>query len=241
MVVEEKHIFSFYYSPINKEIFFIDNKDDLYKRIVLVLRMQLNDIYICFDKNTIYTVVIIEINKKSIINKIIEKKPNQAVGKRVVAYIPYLEREYANEVFYMMGQQGISDVILVKTDLTQIRGYTEKDYLRFEKLMIQGCEQGKQYTIPRFNKNALSIPELVNKQEKLYWFYEQGELLPMVLQNNYIEEKEYSFLCGPERGYSQEEITILQKITKYQSIRLSSSILRSVDAIQFASILFRSI
>jgi RsmE family RNA methyltransferase len=239
MISAEKHIFSFYYSPKNKEVFILDSKDPLYGRIISILRMEINDIYICFDKNFIYRVIIIDINKRSIINKIVEKKENKKIGKKVSAYVPYLEREYLNEIFYIAGQQGINDITLVKTDLSQIKEYTEKDYIRFEKLMIQGCEQGKQYVVPQFNKENVLMTELIEKKEKIYWFYENGDMLSSLLYNN--ENQEYSFLCGPERGYSHREIDILTNTKKYHSIKLSDSVLRSVDVVKFASVFFKSI
>lgn len=240
MMSEIKHIFSFYYNLNNTEIFVIDNKDLLYSRIVSILRMQKNDIYICFDTNFIYTAIIIEINKKSIISKIIEKKENKKTGKKVSAYVPYLDRDYLNEIFYMVGQQGINDITLVKTDLSHIKEYTEKDYIRFERLMIQGCEQGKQYVLPQFNQISISITELIQIKKKLYWFYEHGNFLSSFLHNN-NEDIEYSFLCGPERGYSHREIDILINTTDYHSIKLSNSVLRSVDVVKFASIFFKSV
>jgi RsmE family RNA methyltransferase len=237
-----KHIFSFYYAPKSKDIFLIDNKDDFYRRIAIVLRMQKDDIYICFDRDFIYTVIILEINKKHIINKVIERKNNLNLGKKVIAYIPYLEREYANQVFYTVGQQGIRDVRLVRTDLTQIKEYTEKEYIRFEKLMIQGCEEGRQYVLPVFDKVSISIDELVKKIPRVYWFYENGsELSSFLLGKNKEELEQYAFLCGPERGYSEREINLLLDMQNYQSIKLSNSILKSVDIVKFASIFFRSI
>ena len=241
MIIDEKHIFSFYYTPQEeKEIFIIPSKNFFYNRIAVVLRMKLNDKYICFDNNYIYDVVIISITKKNIINKILQKKENRKNKKKIIAYIPYLERDYMNEVFYILGQQGIDEVQLVKTELSQVREYTEKDYIRFEKLIIQGCEQGRQYQIPIFNKKNISIRDLILKEERLFWFYEQGDsLLSVLLENKLLLE--YAFLCGPERGYSTNEINMLKENLSFQAIRLSNFILRSVDVINFASVVLRSI
>lgn len=238
--MEEKHIFSFYYKPPNKDVFIIESKEDLYSRIAMVLRMREKDIYTCFDGKYIYSVLILEINKKNIINKIISKKCYEKLDKYVIAYIPYLEREYMNEVFYILGQQGIDEIQLVKTELSHMKEYSEKDYIRFNKLMIQGCEQGKQYKIPFLHNNYISMEDLINKTEGIYWFYDQGNGLESLLLQSNINQK-YSFLCGPERGYSINEVSILKKANNFYSLKLSNYILRSVDVVSFASILFKSL
>lgn len=238
--MDEKHIFSFYYSPNTQDNFIIDREEDLYMRIAIVLRMSEGNQYICFDSYFIYDVIIVGINKKSIINKIIQKRENNKKGKKVIAYIPYLEREYMNDIFYSMGQQGIDKIQLVKTQLSQVKEYAEKDYFRFEKLMIQGCEQGRAYHIPLLIKKIITIEEMIQKEKNLYWFYEQGVSLNKIFEEEFISQ-EYAFLCGPERGFSNEEVDVLKNVEHYHPIKLSHYVLRSIDVIKFASILFKSI
>ncbi len=246
---ELKHIFSFYFNGSLEKLLFCEDKADdllflikkefdLYQRILIILRMKEGDTFICFDDISIYFFKIIEINKKYIKNKLLSKKFIESNDKRVIAFVPLLERNYMNEIFYMIGQQGINEVQLIKTDLSQIKEYTEKDYLRFEKLMISGCEQGKQYRLPVLNKNFLSIEDVIKFDKKLYWFYEDGAAIKSVILS---DEKEYFFLCGPERGFSKKEFDLLNQSKKCQSIKLSSYILRSIDVIQFGAIFFKSI
>jgi RsmE family RNA methyltransferase len=201
--------------------------------------MKKNDIFIFFNQNYIYNSLIIDINKKEIKIKITSSSFNESSKNKVTAYIPYLERHYLDHALYILAQQGIFEIILVKTDFSQIKNYTEKDYARFLKILIQGCEEGKQYQIPILNKETITISKILEQNTSLYWFYENGNPLNSIF--NMPLSEEYAFICGPERGFSNEEIILLNNNKEAHSIKLSKSILRSIDTIHFASILFKSI
>jgi RsmE family RNA methyltransferase len=233
-----KHIFSFYYYPkVSSNTFNIHSDESLYQRIINILRMNEGDTFYCFDDSNLYYVGIKNIHKKFIHNMIITQESIKKKSKKIYAYVPFLDREYLNTACYILGQQGVTEIRLIKTDYTQIKEYSEKDYIRFRKLIVQGCEEGRQYVIPTLVPSLKKISDLVCEEPCLYWFYEKGIPLGDNIEN--INNKDdISFICGPERGFSIEEITLLSKYQSKNSIKLSQSTLRSVDVIYFASIFF---
>lgn len=240
----EKHVFAFYYNEdINNNHIIFHHTQELFFRLNSVLKTKVGDTFIFFNEKFIYDVVIDAISKKEISIKVLLQKEKMSPPKKIIAYIPLLHKSYLNDACYYCAQRGITDIIFIKTDLSSKENYSLKDIEKFRKLLIQGCQEGKQFTIPSITFPTQSLYDII-KEEKtpLYWFYENGNKLSSLLMENYHQQAEsYSFVCGPEKGFSNREIFLLQSYFPNLSIKLTKYILRSIDVINFATTLFSSL
>lgn len=233
------HIFAFYYKPnIQFDKFIILKNDPLFFRMQSVLRMKKEDYFICFFDIHSWYVTIVAISKSVIECLIFEHKLIVFPQNKIIAYVPFLEREYMNHVLYALAQQGIDNIRFVKTDYSHIAKYTDKDMLRFEKIMITGCEQAKQFCLPVIAKNMWTIEQMCQEEKSVHIFFEQGNKLSTIVDVQ--DEQRISFFCGPERGFSQPEIVFLKQQQNIKLVKLTPFVLRSCDVIAFAAVFFRS-
>ncbi|TGK02253.1 RsmE family RNA methyltransferase [Leptospira selangorensis] len=109
-----------------------------------------------------------------------------------------------------------------------------------EKLIL-GMEQGGNVFLPKlelgfvppgqktsFEKKG-SISEIVSSSRKFFYLDKKGKFIQESLP---LEEKEYSILVGPEPGWTKKELEVFRK-SNISGVRLSSSVLRSEQAVSF--------
>lgn len=239
-----KHIFSIYFENLNiNSDFILIKKDDLlFHRIINILRLKNNEELILFDKDNKLNLSIENIEKKEIKLKIIKKEKIEKPKNKIILYLPILEKDYLEIALFSCGQQGINEINFINYQKCHKFGNFEKNFDRLEKILISGCEQGKQYFIPKINKNIISFNEMIEKNKNnLIWFDEKGFSLKDKIKNdeNFLNKNEYIYTCGPEAGFSENELNILNKDLNKNCISLGKSILRSCDTICFINNLFR--
>jgi RsmE family RNA methyltransferase len=244
-----KHIFSIYSEEINKEknevakIYFIESKSkDLIHRINNILRLKENDEIILFDTKNVFRTKIVDINKKRIKFEIVKSNPIKKQEKQINAYIPILDKKQLEEAFCILGQQGVNEIFFVKFEKDHNRNINEHQIERLKKALIAGCEQGKQFVIPKINENIIPFETMIeiikSNNETLFYFDKTGKLINDIVQQTKSFKKNISFTCGPEAGFSKREIELLKDKV---GISLSSYTLRSIDTVKFATIFFRAI
>lgn len=233
------HIFSFYYKLIQRK--YIVYTDNLFFRLKNILRTKVGDRYILFDKFFWHEIVIIEINKKKISYSIIESHKIIYTQKtELIAYIPILHSKYLNQALYLLGKTFISKIYLVKTELSK-----QKTSLSFEKLnqyIIQGAEESKNYCFPTLVNKIITIPELLLSNKKILLLYEKAtiniqEYTKSLYTEEVTENNTINFLCGPEEGFTEKELSGLLSAKNIYSYSLHNVILKSIDTIFYISIL----
>ncbi|PJZ78918.1 RsmE family RNA methyltransferase [Leptospira neocaledonica] len=116
-----------------------------------------------------------------------------------------------------------------------------KEENRREKLIL-GMEQGGNIFLPdielgfippgkktSFEKKQ-SISEIVTSSSRNFFYLDKKG--KSIQKFNRMSEKEYSILVGPEPGWTKAELEIFRK-SNIPGIRLSSSVLRSEQAVSF--------
>jgi RsmE family RNA methyltransferase len=238
---EEKHIFAFYYDEnINQNYVIIKHDHELFFRLNSVLKTRVGDRFIFFNQKWVFEVAVLALSKKEIRINILSQKEKVSPPKKITAYIPLLHKSYINDACYYCAQRGVTDIIFIKTDLSSTEHYSSQDIEKFRKLLIQGCQEGKQFILPSMFFTYQSLDSVIQQGvSPLYWFYEHGNKLN--IQDNIQKAESYSFVCGPEKGFSNREILLLQNHFPHLSIKLNQYILRSIDIINFGTTLFSSL
>ncbi|PKA15156.1 RsmE family RNA methyltransferase [Leptospira haakeii] len=109
-----------------------------------------------------------------------------------------------------------------------------------EKLIL-GMEQGGNVFLPKLElgfvppgkktsfEKKQSISEIVSSSRKFFYLDKKGKFIQEILP---LDEKEYFILLGPEPGWTKTELEVFRK-SNIPGIRLSSSVLRSEQAVSF--------
>jgi len=121
----------------------------------------------------------------------------------------------------------------------------KKNSLNYDKLckcLIQGAEESKNYLFPTLHKTVYNLLDVVNMSDFLIVFYEYAECAFVDLTMDYDVRRtpSISFLCGPEEGFSENEIGQFQR-TRVYTVRLHSLILKSIDVIFYAGIVLSAL
>lgn len=237
----EKHVFAFYYDGgITNDRISLHHTGELFFRLNSVLKTKVGDRFIFFDEKWVYDVAVVALSKKEISINILSQKEKTPPPKKITVYIPLLHKSYINDACYYCAQRGITDMVFIKTDLSSKDHYSPQDIEKFRKLLIQGCQEGKQFILPSMFFTYQSLDDVIQQGvSQLYWFYEKGNKLN--IQDNIQKAESYSFVCGPEKGFSNREILLLENHFPHLSIKLNQYILRSIDIINFGTTLFSSL
>ena len=166
----KKHLFSFYTENIAKENkkIIIKKENPLFHRLTQVLRYKINEQCILFDHHSYYCLKIESIEKDKITSLIEQQNLIISEDKKIIAYIPLIEKDYLSKVLYTCGQIGIKDIFFVKTDRSHIKNIEAYDIERLEKIMIAGCEQARQYRIPKIHSQVITIKDII--YDNFYFF-----------------------------------------------------------------------
>ena len=241
--MSEKHLFAIFYENIkeinNKNNFLLIKEEKIIHRIKNILRLNENEDLLIFNGNIELILKIINFEKKFINCKILEQKITKNNSNEITLYLPILNKEYIEEVIYICGQQNIN-IQFVKYEKSKKINLKE-NFERFFKILISGCEQGKQFNIPTIYEKEISFLEMIekSKNESFFFLNENGEKLEnLIFNKEKFDRKKISFSAGPEAGLTENEIFFLKEIKK---IKLTNFVLRSIDAINFLSIFLRSI
>jgi RsmE family RNA methyltransferase len=209
----------------------------LFHRLIHVLRFELETEFVLFSENYFNLCVVKKIEKKNIICFVLKKNLIHKNPQKIVAYVPLLDREYLNITLFHCGQQQVDEIFFVRTDLSHKKKYEINDFAKFKKIIVAGCEQARQYTIPIIHETIYSFSEI--NFNNFYFFSEKGEQTIQTI--SYTPLKTIHFFCGPEAGLTEKEESSLLQNNTVQSIKLGENTLRSCDVLSFASIFFRSL
>jgi RsmE family RNA methyltransferase len=243
-----KHIFSIFIENLDinlsniNSIFEIKN-ETIFHRIKNILRLEKSENIIFFDKNIKIETEILEYKKKSILINIKKSEKIERINPKLYSFVPILKQDPLEDVFYNLGMLGINEIFLVETELSHKRQITEKDFERLNKSIISGIEQGKLFFYPNLNKKIINLNEMINFIEKMnfnesfFWLNENSDSLNKNISK--IENlSNKAFFVGPEAGLRNNE---KNKLKKFKSFSIGSSILKASDCIKFISILFRAL
>lgn len=247
---KEIHEFAFY-ADITKnvvllkelDIFELTNKE-LYHRIIKILRLDVDDIFILFDSKVHIQCTINAISKDKIILKIDKILKNKKLAPDICWLLPLLKKEAFEDCLYTlteMGAQEIQPFITRKSQ--QIASYLESD--RVKNIMITAAEQSKQFILPHI-RNVMPLDqifksvEIQNAGSKIFFdphglaFFDIIEILK--------KENPQKIICaiGPEGDLTESEKQLFRD-NNFQFYKLTETVLRAKQAVVVATGVLRSL
>lgn len=234
----DSHIFSFYYESTHKG--YIDHTEDLFFRLKNILRAKPGNKYILFDRLFWYEIITIEINKQKFLYSILNShKIINSHNTELIAFIPILHSKYLNQAMYQLGKTFVSKIYLIKTELSKKeRNFS---FAKLNQYIIQGAEESKNYLFPVLENKIMTISEILSSNKQILLLYEKAATNIQEYSKNYdqknINDQSISFLCGPEEGFTKEELETLLSSKNIHPYSLHNVILKSIDTIFYTSIL----
>ena len=209
---------------------------DVWLRITQVLRLTTGDKIIVFNEQ-VNALISLEAstftNKRNVITGIVERINYQAPLKPAIHVVVGLtKREAFEEIIYSCAQMGVTSITPVLTKRIHRNWITEKDIIRLKKIMIAGCEQGKQFILPVLHQPQNLADQLSGTMQNTFVCSPDGSPLLATLQKIAQEApQKITLFIGPEGGFDDTE-ELLLTAAGVVPLALCKSILRSQDAVQ---------
>jgi 16S rRNA (uracil1498-N3)-methyltransferase len=239
--MSNKHQFAVFTPDLNK----LDTQE-LYHRIIRVLRLNTGDLVIIFDRQQHVLAELGIITKNNLALKFINNiTVNQDLKPEIIVCLPLLKREALETALYSCVELGANKIqLLVAAKSEQIgQKCITNNFERLEKIMIAAAEQSKNFKIPELLAPVkldkfLEQSELKNKTSKVF-FDISGvpvlELIPEVLTTSQI-----LLLWGPEGDLTSiEKELVLAAGFKFS--KLTPTVLRASQAVALGLGLIRSV
>jgi 16S rRNA (uracil1498-N3)-methyltransferase len=208
----DNHCFALFCKQLSQLISTCDQKISvltdkvLVHRISIVLRMQINDRCILFDRDCNIECSILTINKKEIKVIIVRYEKNKVLNPFIRLYLPILKRNHLEDAILLAGQVGVSEIQLI---ITEKSAHTIAKGDRLERLMVGACEQAKQYVVPSIYQPIFLTDLLDRDTLERPFVCAQGGLSFSLFQKelNKDEKKEWScsVFVGPEQDFTENE------------------------------------
>jgi 16S rRNA (uracil1498-N3)-methyltransferase len=241
----QKHEFAIYWQSLSEEktnIIFLEEKE-LMHRIVSVLRLQPGDYLMLFNQVIHCRVVVHAVEKKRVQLHIVSQKNNIPLQPLITVLLPLLKKESLEQAIYGITAAGANAIRLVETAKVHRASIGEKEYSRFQKIMIAAAEQAKQYCVPSLHRPVPledAISSLASQTWRLY-ADPDGKSAFLVYQHLASEkDKELVLLVGPEGDLTDHEKEYV-KNAQFLFTALTPTILKAEQAVQLSVGLWRSL
>jgi len=236
-----KHEFAMYVAHLSSYLSpkrdYIELQDpDAVHRIRSVLRLAQDDELILFDGVQQVVCTITDMNKKTVLVRILSNNRTVSLDPSVTFLLPLLKKEALERMIYACVELGANTIQLVITEKSQRSWRSEKELQRMQAIMVAAAEQSKQFAIPEMYPPC-SLPEALQHHTKhdiklvadpagtpLY------QVLTQVVQNMHAHKKSSLVITmGPEGDFTETERELL-RTASYQAVRLTPTVLRSQQA-----------
>jgi 16S rRNA (uracil1498-N3)-methyltransferase len=209
-----------------------------------VLRVKLNDQITIFDNITgEWFSKIMSINKDNIVLQILKKNRDIAIEPDIWLVFSPIKLQRLNITLQKATELGVSKLIPCTTN------YTNNNFLNYRNLnlnIIEAAEQCERLTLPVLEKQ-ITLDEylLHHPNDRALIFCNENINSNEIIFSRILKIKDrftkWALLIGPEGGFSEKEITEIEKLSNCFSVSLGSRILRSDTATTSALFCLQSI
>jgi 16S rRNA (uracil1498-N3)-methyltransferase len=242
----QKHSFAFFYPfkekiQVKSELTITD--PTLCHRLFSVLHLKINDECILFDAQYHIQALITSITQKHVTFFIASLQPNTPHKPLITCILPLLKRDALEKSVDFLTQTGASTIQLVITKKIHRAGFTHKDFIRLQKIIIAAAEQSKNFSFPQLHM-PITLEDFLktyNVQNVGLFFDAQGEPAFRIMQHIKSNKPNTLFLMiGPEGDLHEEEKRLLKNYN-FSLVALTPTILRAEVAISVATAMIRSL
>ena len=248
MIATDKHIFALFApnfwnekTKIGIVIKIVDQ--EIFHRLVKVLRIQVGQQFIFFDQINHGIIEVSEVLKKDLSVKILNFEKNRENLPEIIFLLPLLKKEALEEAVYSLVEVGVSKIQLVVTQKSRQKLLHEKELERLKSIVIAAAEQSKNYNYPEIH-SPVNLSKIVTSFENdkdakalKIVFDPEGQSFFDLRTKKSKQGKNY-LLVGPEGGLTLEELQQLENVS-FQKSHLTPTILRAVQAVAIGAALFK--
>ena len=231
--------------PDNKIVnghIFIDGEK--YHHLASVKRVCIGDeVCVSLNSSELYFGSIINITPKKINISVSNREIFNSTAKKTYIAIGLLKGEKMDIVVQKCTEVGIDKIIplAAKRSVAKWDNKTAKSKLeRLNKIALSAAEQSERATVPLINP-LTTLKDLLKNIDKqntsILFFYERHGTNIDDVKKNIPENNNILIIIGPEGGWSEEEVDIINKNNAI-SVSLGGNILRSETAAIAASFVF---
>jgi len=219
-------------------------KDKQHHFLKNVIRLKVNDNLLTFDDKTgEWLCRVMSVNRDNIVIQILEKTRDFKKEPDIWLIFAPIKQHRLNITIQKATELGVSKLIPCITD------YTNNSNLNYKNLslnIIEAAEQCERLTLPVLEKQIKLTDYLLNhsKDRALIFCNESnqsGESMFSKIIKIKNKFKKWTLLIGPEGGFTEKEITEIEKQSNCFSVSLGSRILRSDTATTSALFCLQSI
>lgn len=204
-----------------------------------VLRYQLNDaIEVCDQNQNRYDTQIVSIASDEIILKIMEVSHESTEAKVQIDLYQGLPKADKMDLIVQKGTElGVSKFVPLLTERVIVKIDDKngtKKVERWSKIVAEAAKQSGRQLVP-IVENITKLENIVENLSKydiviVPYECEKESTLKNVLEKTGNELKSIAVVIGPEGGFSEEDIRILEKIPSMRKVSLGKRILRTETA-----------
>lgn len=204
-----------------------------------VLRYKLNDeLEVCDDLGARYYTKISEFLPDKILLEVIGKsEKNTELPVKIDLFQGLPKSDKMDLIVQKTTELGISSVIPVITDRVVVKiekGNERKKVERWNKIALEAAKQSGRQVIPTV-ENVMNLEKIIEKLSKydiviVPFECEKDSTLKNILKNVRNKVENIAVVIGPEGGFSDRDIEILEKCPNVEKISLGKRILRTETA-----------
>ena len=205
----------------------IKDKSDC-NHIQNVYRLNIGDELRIIDGEYEYFTKIIEISKKEVAVKILEKKEDSySLNVNIDVAMGILKNDKMNLAIQKLTEIGVNRIIPLKTERVVVKINEKKE--KWDVVVREALKQcrGIKFTEITPVKKLAEID--YSKYDKIIFAYENSDESKSLSEIIEKEDKNILYIIGPEGGITQEEVDFL-KNSKAMEISLGKRILRAETA-----------
>lgn len=219
----------------------ITNKDFMH-RLINVLRLNPDDIFIVFDNHYHTRGTLVRSTKKEITIRIETILKNSLHKPPITFLLPLLKRTAFEEALYALVELGANTIQLLYTHKARSH-WTAKDDERAWAIMTAAAEQSKNFALPSLEKPvelSYYLQHVHHQSSYSIFFDANGNSLDVSLKVLREEKKALCLMVGPEGDCTPEEKKLLHQ-NGFNFAVLTPTIVRAQQAVALSLGIFRSL
>lgn len=219
------------YQPLTqhrqKKSLTIVNKD-FYFRICTILRLQVGDSCIIFDRYHHMTCIVESITKKEITFSIASFSENNEYKPIITCCIPLLKHEALETFIDSATQLGATTIQLITTQKTHRSTLQTKELERLQRIIYAAAEQSKNFNYPLLK--APELLETISFEDPTIFLDPVGQsFLEVVANYTNRPPSNITLIAGPEGDLTDDEKKLLTA-KKVTFMALTPTVLRAEQA-----------
>jgi 16S rRNA (uracil1498-N3)-methyltransferase len=225
----------------------IFSDDTLFHRMVTVLRLQVGDTCVFFDRDVFIKALITTfVGKKQVHVTIQSIQPTIVLYPKITFLLPLLKRDDLESALYALTEVGVNTIQLISTQKSGAQWSQQRDNERIARIVIAAAEQSKNFAYPHV-KAPISLQAALKEYNdggdtttKIFFDPEGRKIFDVMQVLHGAQPKHILLLVGPEGDLNLEEKKLVQ-VNNFTFCALTPTIMRATQAAAFAAGFVRSL